>query len=105
MHKRQAPRSQVCCVYVGCGALDHIPCLVCVLRGGIQIILVKAFHGKASLMAAVTLETLAHLEFIVVPGSCVALLKHSLCRTQQPQGSQMKEMSCSQELGWESGPF
>lgn len=86
MHNRQAPRSQVCCVYVGCGTLDHIPCQLYVLRGGIQTVLVKAFHGKARLMAAVTLETLARLGFIVVPGSCVVLLKYSLCRTQQPQG-------------------
>lgn len=35
-------------------------------------------------MAAVTLETLAHLGFIVVPGSCVALLKHSLQDSATP---------------------
>lgn len=92
-------------MYVGCGTLDHITYQLSVLRGGIQIVLVKAFHGKARLMEAVTLKTLAHLGFIVVPGSCVALLKHSLCRTQQPQGVTDEGNELQLGAGMGIGPF
>lgn len=49
VYKRQATRIQVGCAHVGCGTLDHTSRQVCVLRGGIHIILAKSFpqEGKA----------------------------------------------------------
>lgn len=47
VYKRQVSRMEV--GHVGCGTLDHTSRQVCVLRGGIHIILAKSFpqEGKA----------------------------------------------------------